>query len=102
MHLIYMSDFAGLSVPKLKNLFFQKAQLSSARVAVYMDGGKKASPFFAFFQLRRLQRKSAPAAPRFSVILPEGVSEMKNMRFRIAKNPEKAGNRAFPPGKALL
>ena len=67
-----MSDFAGLSVPRLKNLFFQKAQLSSARVALYEPKGKNASVFFAFFQLRRLRQKSASAGRRFSVILPDG------------------------------
>jgi len=70
VHRIYMSDFAGLSVPELKNLFSQNTQLSSARVALYEQGIKKASLFSAFLQLRRLQRKSVPPGRRFSVILP--------------------------------
>jgi hypothetical protein len=71
VHRIYMSDFAGLSVPKLKNLFSQITQLSSARVALYEERFKKASLFSAFFQLRRMQRKSARPDLRFSVILPD-------------------------------
>jgi len=81
-HRIYMSDFAGLSVPQLKNLFFRVRQLSSARVALYEGKEKNASLFFAFFQLRRLQRNPRRLFGAFPAICPKAAGG-RNRSFSI-------------------